>query len=346
MAKGKKKAMEVDNKELTNIQSEINKELIKEEKKKKEDNLTYLFFVLFFTNLKNNKLYLLSFFVTVFSIVFFSITRVKEADGIYSASSNNSNTDMVNATVDTGKKNNTNDEIDISIYVGNFYTKEFTLNEPIVLSETCSASSYKFVYQIKKDKTISKYLYNECLGTILVWKDNISYVTSGGAKYVSANGINYLLSASNMKEVDGDTYSVDDSITSLKENNNIKGLTIDFYNNSIIFNTGDNLLLVRGSAINYDLNSNYSNNGGSLDTRVYKTKTSNQYNFIVFANGEKDNCYSKFDNEKEDSIVYTIYSVKYNKNNFSFDEAKELIKRNKSDKCENYESDLAVLKDK
>ena len=64
---------------------------------------------------------------------------------------------------------------------------------------------------------------------------------------------------------------------------------------------------------------------------------------MIFSNGEKANCYK--DATKQDSDnVYKIYMVKYDVDaGVLVDE--QIVERNKSDACENYENDLATLKE-
>ena len=233
-------------------------------------------------------------------------------------------------------------EVDVSDYIG-IYSREVKLTEPIILNETCKIESYKFLYQVKKDKTITKYFMNDCAGTIKMWSDKASYVSSGGAKYISANKISYLFSPTSMKEVDGETYNIDNSITTIKENTN-KDNEVYFYDDNIVIKDKTNLVLLKGNTVLYNLNSNYPNNGGNVETRVYKAGATNQFNFIVFSNNDsKNNCYTEFNEDDEDSLVYTIYSIKYNTSSNNFDEAKKILSRNKSEKCDNYDDDMKIL---
>lgn len=344
MTKKKKYTSDIEkvSEEFTLVQEEINKDLLNNNNKQKEKNKTYVLFVSLFRNLRENKLYFLSFVITVFSIFLFSIIKVQEAEGIY----NKHNLEVDKSNVPVSKEeNNTNvvvDEIDVSDYIG-IYSKEFVLTTPITVSETCKVDSYKLVYQVKKDKTITKYLYNSCIGTIQIWSDKVGYISSGGARYISANKVNYLFSPTSMKEVDGETYSTDNTISSLKNNKKVKNVDFYFYGDNIVIRTDTNLLHLKGSNINYNLQDKFTNNGGNLKKIVYKAGASNQFNFIIFSNGDDNTCYSNYDASTEDSLVYKIYSIKYDSENNSFNTEKELVARYKSDKCENYETDLKIL---
>lgn len=320
-------------------------------KKVAKENRTYLFFKVFFRNLRENKLYFLSFFITIFTIAFFSINKVQEAEGIYGDTNIGTNTNtpatpVVNPNANkTEEKTPTPEEVDISDFIG-IYSREIVLSTPLSLDEQCTIDKYKLVYQVKKDKTITKYLVNDCLGTIKMWSDKANYVSSGGAKYISANKINYLFSPTNMKEVDGETYSSDSTITTLKEKKNKKNVTTYFYGDNVVLQDLNNLYLIKGNTVAFNLNNTYPNNGGNLEQRVYKAGATNQFNFITFSNEDNtNNCYSEFNAEEEDTLVYTIYSIKYNSDTNNFENAKKILSRNKSDKCENYEEDLKNLEE-
>ncbi len=322
--------------------NEINTDDDKPKKKEKKKITSYLFFTLFFKKLKEDKLYFLSFVITLVAILFFSITKVREAEGIYTNKDNNV-VENNNPSTDTSLNEGKDVVVDILSYVG-FYSKEVLLSSPLVLSDTCTVTSYDYVYQVKKDKTITKYLINDCIGTIKMWSSPMNYVTNSGAKYINANNINYLFSVNGLKEVDGDTYKLNDDISSLKVNNKLKTVTISFIDDNILIETLDNLFLVNSGEILFDLDQ-YKSIGGSLDKKVYKSSTKGQYNFIMFLNNEKVNCYTDLTSSTfVDGINYRIFSVKYNEDAKDFDEVKEVISRDKSAGCEVYNDDLELLK--
>ncbi len=349
----------VQNKEFMKIQDEINREIVKvnkEKEKKKKNNGTYLFIRAFMTKIREDKVYFFSFIITIAFLGIFSFNKLKETEGYYDKKENSATSEKgVTPTVDTNLNNNTSEneenkekeeELDISTYVG-IYSRDITMSSPVVLSDTCSISSYKLVYQIKKDKSITKYLINDCLGTIKIWDDDLVYVESSGAKYISANGINYLFSATNMREVDGETYKKDDSIESLKVNQKLKNVDISFDNDNILLMTNSDLILLKGNVIVYQLSENYENNGGNLDKLVYKD-SGMTYRFIVFNNKEDKVCYTEEEiaaTDFADGDLYKIYSIKYNSEKENFDSAEELVSRVKSAGCDVYEEDLKLLED-
>ena len=317
-------------------------EVVEEKKKRK----SHTFFVDFFKKLKTDKLYLLSFIITLVLLGFFFYTNIKDSDGLYKYKNNNNLTEEkdsdVSATVDSNLNKKTDNDIDVSDYVG-IYSREVTLGEAVKLNDSCTLNEYKIVYQIKKNKSIAKYVSNDCLGTIKIWDGSLAYVSSGGARYISANDTNYLFATNTMKEVDGETYTIDDDINSIKEKVNIKNIDITFDDSNIIIMTNDNLYLISGSSVGFKLGDEYKNNGGNLEQRVYKSSTKYKYNFIVFSNGEKTNCYNE--TIVEDRPLYTIYTVKYNKSEHKFSSVKTVVSRNVNDLCTNYEDDMNLLKE-
>jgi len=289
-----------------------------------------------FKNLFNNKLYLFSFIIVMLFFGYTIYNKINSSEGLYFSKASNSSGTEVSTTVDSNLSNSTS-EVDISDYVG-IYSREINLNEDITLSNSCTIDSYELVYRIKRDKSITKYFYSECFGTIKLWSDTLSYDDSSNTKYLSANDINFLLASGSIKEVDGETYIEDDDITSLKEKTLLKNVSLDVYGNNFIFLTVTNIIQVKGNTVNFNLNSKYMNNGGSLEKYIYKND--NTYKFIIFSNGEDNNCY---DNNKSNSELYSIYEITFDKDKEEFGEAKKIITRTYSDGCDNLEEDLATL---
>lgn len=360
MARTKKKNDEkdklVDNTlEIKKVQEEINQELLKEEKKKEkeiENNPTYIFFTFFLKRLKEDKLYLFSFIVTIIFVSIFSYTKLKATEGYYDKKNDVSSVDntvipTVNEDLNQSSKNDDKkkDELDITDYVG-IYSKEYKFDEGISL-DGIVVNSYKLVYQIKKDKTITKYFMNDSIGTIKIWDGKLDYVSSGGARYISANNVNFLFSSSSMKEVDGETFKIDDTINSLKENNLNTGVQISFLDDNVVLMSKNNLVSVKSGSINYQLSSKYSIKSDILEQNVYNSST-NVFKFIVFEENSDKKCYSLEEIEDKnfkDSKLYTIYSIKYNEDTQIFDDEKEEISRNKSAGCDVFLEDLETLKE-
>lgn len=342
------------NKDVNKDNVKLEKEDIKEidstqsvkEKKDKRKNPYYLFLSFVIQKMKEDKLYLLSFIITVLFVVIFSLYKVNEADGLYKHKKDEVVDSNVTPTLKPDVNTQTNDILDVSDYVG-VYSREVVLDEPITISDSCSLTSYNILYQIKKDKTIKKFFSNECIGNVLIWEDTLAYVSNGGARYINANDTNFLFSATNMKEVDGSAYKLDSDITNVKENNKIKNVQFVFFEKNIIIKTFEDLVLLHENVIDYKLSDGYPNKGGDTSERVFKIED-NVYKFIVFENNEKKNCYTEVD-INDSSFVngpsYKIYSVEYSIKEGKFKAAKEIVSRDKTVDCDVFNSDLASLKE-
>lgn len=304
------------------------------EDKKKNPYLLFLSFVV--NKMKEDKLYFLSFIITLIFVILFSIYNIYEAEGLYK---HKDDKPIKNETV---VYQSNEDVLDIKDYIG-IYSKEIILDNALVINDSCTIDAYKIAYQIKKDKSIAKYFVSDCVGTVEIWKDKLNYVTTGGARYISANNLNYLFASSSMKEVDGDTFTIDDDLTSLKNNIKLKNSNVYFEGKGIILMTNNNLYLLNGE-MGTNVLADYQSNGGNLDKLVYKSDIKRQFNFIVFYNEENVNCYTSVDGvEVVDGSLYKIYSIKYNIDSNTFNKPKEIISRNKSAGCDVLEEDLALL---
>lgn len=309
-------------------------------KETKKNSNAYNFGKAFGERLRTDKFFLLSFLITLVFLGYISYQRLKNSQGSYY----NSIKQMFNEE-ETGKdKNSTSnvavdEELNVSDYVG-VYSREITLTESIKLSNSCTLDSYKVVYQVKKDRSINKYVFNECFGVFKIWNGKLEYVFSGGTKYIGTKDYHFLFSGTSMKEVDGESYKIDEDIASLKEKNKIKDSEVYFYDNSMVFMNKTNLILFRGNSVLYNLNNSYKNNGGKLDKYIYKVDDY-KYNFIIFNNGEELNCY---EDSSDEDLLYKIYEITYDKEKMNFTSPKELISRNKKDGCTNWEEDFKTLK--
>lgn len=308
---------------------------LKELKRKNNNQIIYSFLKL----LIEDKFYLFSFLVTLAFLSVLYFDKITKDDVI---SSNNKVVDeavlpSVSPGTDIG---DVSTSLNISDYVG-IYSRNVELSSPLKIN-TCDISSYKIVYQIKMTKEINKYLVNDCLGNIKIWSDTLDYKSSGGARYIGANNTNFIFGTNSLKEVDSDTYKIDDSINSIREKVINSNINTYFYGNDIVLMGLDNLALIKGSLVSYQLKDNFNNNGGKIEKRVYNGSNKYTFDFFVFENGEEMNCY---DNNISDDVVYHIYSIKYNVDTGLFDEPKELYVRTKKDGCSVYNDDLANLKD-
>lgn len=311
-------------------------------KEEKKTSSAYSFGKAFGERLRTDKLFLLSFLVTFAFLAVMSYKVLKNSKSSYPG--------FVNKFISTSEPNSTSDdsdnkatvavdeELDISDKVG-IYSRVVNLSESVKINDACTIDSYKYIYQIKKDKSITKYLYNDCLGSYKVWSDSLDYVTISGTKYIGTTDVHFLFSGTSMKEADGDTYKTDDEISSIKEKVNIKGLSVTQIDNSIFILEKNNLVLVRGNSVLFNLNKDYVSKGGKLEQRVYKVDDKN-YKFIVFYNNEELNCY---DEAQEAEQLYKIYSITYDEEKSDFAYPKELVSRNKNEGCANWKADLEIL---
>jgi hypothetical protein len=315
------------------VEAGINNINMVDNKKDIKNKPYYLLLSFVVMKMKEDKLYFLSFIITLFFLVFSSFYNIYYSEGLYGK---NEKDEVVDKEVST---NVTDEILDIKDYVG-VYSKEVFLDIPLDINNSCSVSAYKIAYQIKKDKSISKFFINDCVGSVPIWEDKLTYVSEGGARYISANSIKYLFSATSMKEVDGDTFKIDTELKTIKNNFKINNLDVYFENNGIILMTKSNLYLINGD-VGINVLKDYENSGGDLDRRIYKSQAKRQFNFIVFNNEEKVNCYDSIDDV--DDLLYKIYTIKYDIDTNSFNKPKEVLSRNKSAGCSVFDEDLLVL---
>jgi len=338
-----KKDIEETNAKEKVVKIESAEEVLPSKDKEGKKSNAYLFGKAFGERLRTDKLFLFSFLITLIFIAVFSYKKLKNSESSYPNLINKliaeDNKQSSKDSTNTNNKVSVDEKLDIADYVG-IYSREVELNEKLKINDSCTIDAYKFIYQVKKDKTISKYLYNACLGSIKMWDDKLGYVTSGGTKYIGTEQLHFLFSGTSMKEVDGETYRIDDEFVSIREKNKIDGLYTYFFDNSIIFKNAKNLILLRGNSILFNLDTEYPSAGGKLDKNVFKTGDKT-FKFIVFSNNEPLNCYDK--EIEEDKPLYKIYSITYNDSTTSFDKPIELVARNINDLCTNWKEDYKVL---
>lgn len=285
--------------------------------------------LVFFNYLKADRMYFLTFLIT---LTFLGFNFTKNVD----FNVEDKKIDSLVHAVDAPEEK----ELNILDYVG-IYSTDVKLDVPIKLNDVCILDSYKIVYQIKRDNTISKYFYNSCIGSYLITNESLDYIYNGTSKFIGTEYHSYLFGTNSIRETDGFTYYIDDDLFSIKENVKFDDIELQFYGDSIIFVTNDDLILNNGNNI-YSVSSNYTSNGGNLNKRFYVSKNKHQFNFIVFNNFDAVSCSSDI---ATDEIGYTIYSIRYDVNSNNFLEAKEVVSRTKSDGCLNYLEDLKKLEE-
>lgn len=302
-----------------------------------KDTRTYRIIGTLKKNLKEDKWYLASFIITIIFLLIGCFLKVREAEGIYTPKNENAeNTTETkeNDSVASATTAEKTEELDVSNYVG-YYTHTYTLTSKINLTTTCSIDSYEIIYQIKKDNTINKYLNNTCLGVILLVNDKLNYVTSSGARYIGSSSTNFLFGNGSIKEVDGDTFKIDETITNLKENKKLDTINITNYPNNIALISQSNIYLIKGNSIIFNLNEEYPSTENTLSQRIYNKDTT--YYYIQFL-AKEDSCLKN----NTDDEYYNIYSISYNyeENNFDISIYKT---RNVSEGCQSISSDIQEL---
>ena len=280
-----------------------------------------------------NKKYFLSFIITMtfISIIVYN-QFTDEVDKINIAN------DFEEEVVEAAPKVETDEELDVSKYVG-VYSREITLNNTIKLN-SCDLSNYKLAYKIESNKKISKYFISDCTGITLIYDDTLSYYNTGGARYIGSSANNFIFGTNSMKELEGETYKIDDTLSRINVKSLDKNIESYFLDGGIVISTLNNVYLLKESVVSFEIPSSYENKGGNLDKRVYKQEGIS-FKVIIFSNDEKKSCYD--DDEAEDE-VYSIYQISYNKDKKEMDSMKKIITRTKKDGCKTYNEDLATLK--
>lgn len=313
-----------------NLKERIQK--YKEDRKERRKRLRQSFIEL----ITKNRLYVICLVITVLYVgSSFYVKITTEVTNIKVASN------VEDQTAEPISKEQLEEQINIEPYIG-IYSREITLASTINI-ENCEMSSYKLIYQINKDKSINKYFQTTCLGTIKMYSETLAYYNEGGARYIGIQKENFIFGTSSMKELDGETYKIDESINNIKETLSNKTYQISFNDDHILLQSKDNLIYIKESLIDINLSNEYKSNGGSLEQRLYKSQNNNDiYKLIVFNNNEKQSCYQSSDSNETN---YIIYEIKYDKSNDTYSNINQIQSRTKQDGCSTYEEDLKTIKE-
>lgn len=284
----------------------------------------------FLQKLKENKLYLFSFIVTLIAFAVFSLDKVKSGDGLFGGDSETKEEDKtVNALLD--------DELKLSKQVG-IYVKSFKLEDSIKYSDNCEFKSYDLVYEVKEDNQVNKYVQNKCLGTVLIYSDTLGYVKSENTKNIGSKSYIYVFKDTSMTELDGLTYKKDSSYTLNSDISKLDNTNLRFHGDKFVIENNNELYLISGKEIEYELI-----NKSLLDKSIYRVGDSNNYRYIVYNENETQTCYVKSSIEVdgfEDKNIYTIYSLKFDSDTLTFSEPFIEMVRNRSDSCDTLNEDL------
>ena len=283
----------------------------------------------FLQKLRDNKLYLFSFVVTVIAFCLFSLDKVKEGDGLFGKEDIKQSEKEVNDLLE--------DKLKLNKQVG-IYVKSFKLNKEVKYDTKCSFKSYDLVYEVLSDNKINKYIQNECLGTVLIYSDTLGYVKSESTKNIGTKGFIYVFKDSFMTELDGLTYKKNNNY---KLNDDIKDLSstkLVFHGDKYILETNNELYLINGESLESHISAD-----SLLDKSMYRIGDTSNYRYIVYNEGETQTCYVKSSIEVEDfedKNIYTIYVVKFDSENLTFTDPFIENVRNRSDSCDTLNEDL------
>ena len=284
----------------------------------------------FLQKLKDNKLYLFSFVVTIIAFCLFSLDKVKDGDGLFGKG------DITNQS-DKEVNDLLEDKLKLNKQVG-IYVKSFKLNKEVKYDTKCSFKSYDLVYEVKNDNKINKYIQNECLGTVLIYSDTLGYVKSENTKNIGTKSFIYMFKDTSMSELDGLTYK---KYYNYKLNSDIKDFSstkLVFHGDRYILETNNELYLINGKEIETHISAD-----SLLDKSIYRIGDSSNYRYIVYNEGETQTCYVKSSIEAEgfeDKNIYTIYVVRFDNENLTFSDPFIENVRNRSDSCDTLNEDL------
>lgn len=287
----------------------------------------------FIQQLKEDKLYLICFIITVFAFSVFSSTKVKEAEGAFTKKE-----DKVVDKGTTSNKSDTNkeDKFDVTSYVGT-YVVSYTLDSKITYGDSCEVSGYDFVYEIKKDNSISRYIVNECFGTVLLSSDVLEYKTIENTRNIGSKQAIYVFNSNKLIEINGLTYTKDTKYKLSSEVTNLVNSNLTFYKDKFIVLNSNDMYLINGNKIEYELKPNTL-----LDMSIYKTSDTT-YRYFVYNDLEELVCYEPIHISEigfEDKEIYYVYSIDFDLEKLTFKESVLEKTRKRSDGCQMLEDDI------
>ena len=264
----------------------------------------------FIAKFRDNKLYLISFIITLCVLSYLIFFIMEHSDGIITKR----NKKQLEIIENIKKAKKAND---------GYYTHNVTLNKKVDIG-TCTIDSYSYIFEVKEGK-FTRYFSNNCLGVIKLGEET------------NINVVDYSFTTNNI------TYNKDASITSLIESNN-SSVSLYFYTDSIVMLSDVDLVLINNNTVSYINSENYINDGGNLSKRYYESENEDTFNFIVFYNKEEVPCYNDLSSINGKDKLYDIYQIHYNKALGKFDSPKLMVSRINEDYCSNYENDIDILK--
>ena len=264
----------------------------------------------FIAKFRDNKLYLISFIITLCVLSYLMFFIMKHSDGIITKR----NKKQLEIIENIKKAKKAND---------GYYTHNVTLNKKVDIG-TCTIDSYSYIFEVKEG-IFTRYFSNNCLGVVKLGEET------------NINVVDYSFTTNNI------TYNKDASITSLIESNN-SSVSLYFYTDSIVMLSDVDLVLINNNKVSYINSENYINDGGNLSKRYYESENDDTFNFIVFYNKEEVPCYNDLSSINGKDKLYDIYQIHYNNALGKFDSPKLMVSRINEDYCLNYENDIDILK--
>ena len=143
---------------------------------------------------------------SILAFTVFSTSKVKDADGAFTKKDDNV---VVNNNSTSKEEQKDTSKLDVSDFVG-VYVKSYTLDNSIKYNDTCEVSKYDFVYEVKKDNSILRYIVNECFGKVLLSSDKLEYIGTGNSRNIGSKRAIYVFNGNKLSEVDGLTYVKND----------------------------------------------------------------------------------------------------------------------------------------
>ena len=300
----------------------------------KKKNYKILVLDSFIKRLKEDKLYLISFIITILAITIFSSNKVRDANGMFNSNKNNNEVkEEVNEKID--------EKLDVTNYVGT-YVKSIKLEKSFAYEDNCEITKYDLVYQIKSDNSINKYFNSECTGNVLIDSDTLGYVMALNTKNIGTTSNIYLFNNNKLNEIDGYTYTKNNKYEIDEDINSLSSTNLIFHRDKFIIYGANYLYFINGEEIETEI----VNSNSLLSKSIFRVGTTSDFKYIVYDKEETTTCYVPslvIEVGFEDKESYSIYSISYDESISSFTEPKREVVRKRSDTCDTLNDDLASL---
>lgn len=320
--------------ENVKLEKEIDSLNIKKELPKRK-SFRLLILSSFIQRLKEDKLYLLCFIITILTFSVYSSIKVQESEGAFTKKS-----ETVVEKGDTNEVSN-DEKLDVTSLVG-IYIKSYKLDKKFKYGDSCEVSGYDFVYEIKKDNSINHYIVNDCFGTVLLSSDMLGYINGGNVRNIGSKKAIYVFNNNKLSEIDGLTYVKNDKYKLGTEITKLVNSKLTFYGDKFIVLNDNDLYLINGNKIDFELIPKTL-----LTKSIYKIDK-NTYKYFVYNDEETEVCYEDINLAEvgfEDKEIYSIYSIMFDEAALSFKDSVLETTRNRSDTCEILDTDINKYND-